>query len=78
MSQVEMAKKAINLTADPKLLERARALGLNLSEVFEQSLTKICDEKQRDQWLAELKEAAEANKRFVERYGVFSNGRRMF
>ncbi len=78
MTQVAMAKKPINLTVDPRLLEHARALGLNLSQVLEESLAKIADERQRDQWLAEIKESAAIYNRHVERHGVFSNGRRKF
>jgi antitoxin CcdA len=73
-----MAKRPINLSVDAELLKQARALGLNLSGVLEASLAKIADEKQREQWLAENKEALETHNRYVERYGVFSKGRRKF
>ena len=76
--QTEMAKKPVNLSVDAELLKHARALGLNLSQVLEESLAKIADEKRRDAWLAEIKEAAAVLKRHVERHGVFSDGWRKF
>lgn len=78
MSSVEMAKKPTNLSVDPELLKRARALGLNLSEVFERSLSDAIAEKQREKWLADNKEAIEAHNRHVEQHGVFSDGKRLF
>ncbi|HXG27521.1 MAG TPA: type II toxin-antitoxin system CcdA family antitoxin [Nevskiales bacterium] len=75
---VPMAKKPTNLSVDPELLKQARALGLNLSEVFERSLEQAVREKRREQWLAENKEAIEAYNRHVERHGVFSMGLRRF
>lgn len=78
MMHMTMAKKATNLSVDPELLKQARALDLNLSEIFERSLSEAIREKQRDKWLTDNKESIEAHNRYVERYGVFSKGRRMF
>jgi antitoxin CcdA len=78
MTQTAMAKRPINLSVNAELLKEARALGLNLSQVLEESLAKIADEKQRDQWLAEIKEAAAIYNRHIERHGVFSKGKRKF
>jgi antitoxin CcdA len=78
MSRVEMAKKPINLTADPELLKEARAFGLNLSEIFERGVVEAVAEKRREKWLADNKEAIEAYNRHVARHGVFSDGRRKF
>lgn len=77
-SHADMAKKPTNLSVDPELLKQARALGLNLSEVFERSLLDAIAEKQGQKWLAENKEAIEAYNRHVERHGVFSKGLRRF
>jgi antitoxin CcdA len=78
MTQTAMAKKPTNLSVDPELLKQARALGLNLSEILEQGLAVAIVEKKREKWLADNREAIEAHNRFTERYGAFSDGKRLF
>ena len=71
-------KKATNLSADESLLDQARRLKLNLSQVFEAGLTEAIRQRQREEWLRKNRAALEAYNEHVERDGVFSDGLRSF
>lgn len=71
-------KKAANLSVDPKLLEQARRLKLNLSQVFEAGLAEAVRRAQRADWLKKNRAALEAYNEHVEKHGVFSEGLRSF
>lgn len=71
-------KKAANLSADKILLDQARRLGLNLSQVFETALTEAIRRRQREEWLRKNRAALEAYNEHVEKDGVFSDGLRSF
>ena len=71
-------KRAANLSVDRALLEDARRLKLNLSQVFETGLSAAIREKQREQWLQENRAALDAYNDHIERDGVFSDGLRSF
>lgn len=71
-------KKATNLSADESLLDQARLLKLNLSQVFEAGLTAAIRGRQREEWLRKNRAAIDAYNEHVERDGVFSDGLRSF
>ncbi|MEK6593977.1 MAG: type II toxin-antitoxin system CcdA family antitoxin [Pseudomonadota bacterium] len=71
-------KKATNLSVDDSLLEQARRLKLNLSQVFEASLTEAIRQRQREEWLRKNRAALDAYNKHVEEHGVFSDGLRSF
>ena len=71
-------KKATNLSADVSLLDQARRLKLNLSQVFEASLTEAVRQRQREEWLRKNRAALEAYNEHVEKDGMFSDGLRLF
>jgi antitoxin CcdA len=71
-------KKATNVTVDEKLLERARRLKLNLSQVLEAGLAEALRRHEGEEWLRKNREALEAYNEHVEKHGVFSNGLRSF
>jgi antitoxin CcdA len=71
-------KKATNLSADENLLDQARRLKLNLSQVFEAGLTEAIRQRQREEWLRKNRAALEAYNEHVEKDGVFSDGLRSF
>lgn len=71
-------KKATNLRVDGELLDSAKRLKLNLSQVFEAGLSAVIRAKQREQWLARNRAAIEAYNEHVEKEGVFSDGLRSF
>lgn len=71
-------KKATNLSVDDRLLDQARRLKLNLSQVFEDGLTEAIRQRQREEWLRENRAALDAYNEHVEEHGVFSDGLRSF
>lgn len=71
-------KKATNLSADESLLDQARRLKLNLSQVFEAGLTEAIRQRQREEWLRKNRAALEVYNQHVEKDGVFSDGLRSF
>jgi len=71
-------KKPANLSVDQTLLERARSLTLNLSQVFETALAEAVRRAERDQWLERNRGALDAYNDHVEKHGVFSDGLRSF
>ena len=75
---VNAQKKATNLSINEDLLARARELNINLSATLEQALGEALRQRQREQWLAENREAMEAYNAHVEKHGVFSDGLRSF
>lgn len=71
-------KKSVNLSINSDLVEKARALNINLSQTLESSLRELLRQKEREHWVKENEKAiAEYNKR-VEKDGVFSDGVRKF
>ena len=75
---IHAQKKATNLSINGNLLARARELNINLSATLEQALGEVLRQRQREQWLAENREAMEAYNAHVEKHGVFSDGLRSF
>ena len=71
-------KKAANLSVDTDLLERAKHLKLNLSQVFETGLSEAIRQRQREEWLKKNRAAIEAYNDYVDKHGVFSDGLRSF
>ena len=71
-------KKAANLSVDDRLLDQARRLKLNLSQVFEAGLTEAIRQRQREEWLRKNRAALDAYNEHVEEHGVFSDGLRSF
>ena len=71
-------KRATNLSVDEQLLQQAKRLGLNLSRVLEDGLSRAIRERQADEWLRRNRGALEAYNEQVEKHGVFSEGLRSF
>jgi antitoxin CcdA len=71
-------KRPTNLSVDAALLAEARALGVNISSVLEDSLRAKLREEQARRWLAENKEAIEALNRDIDKHGVWSERLRRF
>lgn len=75
---VRLRKKAANLSVDSELLDTARRMKLNLSQVFEAGLTEAIRLKEREAWLKKNRAALGAYNKYVEKHGVFSDGLRSF
>ena len=78
-SPTRRARKApTNLSLRTDLVERAKALGLNLSDVVESTLEKAIIEAERARWLAENEKAIDYYNAFVEKHGLFGDEFRKF
>ena len=71
-------KRAANLSIDSALLEEAKALGVNLSRVLEDSLRARVADARRHRWLQENAKAIAAHNERVATKGVFSDRLRRF
>ncbi len=71
-------KKAVNLSINRDLLNRARSGNLNLSNILEVALEQKLRQQARERWLSENRASMEAYNEQVERHGVFSDGLRAF
>lgn len=71
-------KTPTNLSLRIDLVQRAKALGLNLSEVVEHALEKAIREAEQARWLAENKDAIDQYNAFVEKHGYFGEEFREF
>jgi antitoxin CcdA len=71
-------KVATNVSIRADVVREAKALGLNLSEVFEVAAIEAVRRKRRDAWLEENREAIESYNDRVARDGVFSDAWRKF
>jgi antitoxin CcdA len=71
-------KTPTNLSLRNDLVQRAKALGLNLSEVVEGALEKAIREAEQARWLAENEEAIEYYNAFIEKHGMFGEEFRQF
>lgn len=74
----DAAKKPVNLSVNSDLLDKARALGVNLSQLLEEQLARAVREETGKRWLVENRAAIEAYNAYVEKHGVFSEGLRSF
>jgi antitoxin CcdA len=71
-------KKPTNVSINSDLLEKARALDINLSATLEVALAEQVRNELRQQWKAENAKAMDAYNTFIEEHGVFSDGLRQF
>jgi antitoxin CcdA len=71
-------KAPTNLSLPVVLVHRAKALGLNLSQVVERALAAAIREAEQRRWLSENEQAIEQYNAFVERHGAFSDDFRTF
>lgn len=71
-------KKATNLTVNSDLLSQAKALGINVSAVLEQSLAEQVKKLKAEAWVRENQSAIQAYNRDVEDHGTFSEDLRSF
>jgi antitoxin CcdA len=71
-------KKAVNLSINSDLLEKARALGVNLSGEMETRLAEVVRKAAWDRWREENRAGIEANNKRIEEEGLWSDGLRQF
>jgi antitoxin CcdA len=71
-------KAPTNLSLRIDLVERAKALDLNLSEVVETALEQAIVAAEQARWLAENKDAIDYYNKFIEKHGLFGEEFRDF
>ena len=71
-------KKPANLSVDSVLLEDAKRMNINLSQVFEAGLSVAIRRRQREEWLKTNRAALDAYNAHIEADGVFGDGVRSF
>jgi antitoxin CcdA len=71
-------KTATNLSLRADLVTRAKALGLNLSEVCEAALVSAIRKQEQAAWLEENRTSIDAYNAAVEKRGLFSDDWRAF
>lgn len=75
---VSSPKRATNVTVNADLLAQARQCGVNLSQTLEDALKARLAEERRRKWLEDNREAIEDYNKHFEKYGLWSDGLRMF
>jgi antitoxin CcdA len=75
---LQAPKRAVNLSINGDLLNKAKELDINLSATLEQALAEIVKQNQRKKWLEENCNAINAYNEYVETQGVFSDDVRGF
>lgn len=75
---VSAAKQATNLSINSDLLRQARELKLNVSRAAEERLVELIRAEKERQLREELEESFRIYNEHVEKYGLFSDGLRLF
>jgi antitoxin CcdA len=71
-------KQPTNLSIRSDLLRQARARNINLSKTLEESLERVLQAQDRQEWIETNREAIEAANRFIAENGLWSDGLRRF
>jgi antitoxin CcdA len=64
------SRKAVNLTVDAGLVEAAKSMGMNLSQIFESTLKQAVSEERKRRWVEENQEAIDEHNERVAREGT--------
>ena len=75
---VSAPKRATNVSVNADLLAQARQCGVNLSQTLEDALKTRLSVERRRKWLEDNREAIEDYNKHFEKYGLWSDGLRMF
>lgn len=71
-------KKPTNVSINSDLLSKAKALKINLSSTLESALIELVNERQRELWREENRDAIASYNQMVEERGAFSDDLRSF
>ncbi len=71
-------KRATNLSVNEDLLGQARALDVNLSQIFERALEEVVRQARAAEWTEQNKQAIESHRRWVDKNGIFGAKYRVF
>ncbi len=75
---VTAPSRSTNLRLNGDLVDKAKAVGLNLSRECEAHLAEVLKNRMEARWRAENQEAFRAYNGFVEQHGLFSDGLREY
>ena len=78
MRAMSNAKKSVNVSLAPEILEEARKLKINLSAVLTEALLEKFRENQREVWLRDNEKAIDSVNQWVDENGSFSDFQRSF
>lgn len=67
-------KRAVNLSIQEDLLERARSQGINLSLALENTLRLMIREHARDEWVKDNTDAMLQYNEWIDNVGLFNEG----
>ena len=77
-SSGKASKGRVNLSVREDLLQEARRLKLNLSQLAEEAIEAALRKLRADRWKEENREAIEAYNVYIREHGVWSKGMRRF
>lgn len=77
-SITQTSKRAANVNVNGALLQKAKALKINLSATLEAALSEVVKARERELWRSENKSAIDAYNRLVEKQGTFGDTARTF
>ncbi len=72
------SKRPANVSVNAGLLDKAKRLGINLSQTLEDRLADLVREAEAREWLAQNQGAIDVYNKRVEREGLWSDGARGF
>jgi antitoxin CcdA len=70
-------KRAVNLFVDTELLDEAKRMRINLSELLEQRLRGIVRAEREKRWVAENQAALESINQFIDHRGLLASRLRL-
>ncbi|TIQ37322.1 MAG: post-segregation antitoxin CcdA [Mesorhizobium sp.] len=68
-STAKPQRKSVNTSIDSRLIEEAKALGINMSRAAEQGIAKAISAEKTRRWQEENKQALESSNDYVKRNG---------
>jgi antitoxin CcdA len=77
-SITQTSKRATNVSVNGALLDKAKALKINLSATLESALSDVVRARERDLWRRQNKSAIDAYNHLVEKQGAFGDNTRTF
>ncbi|MBZ9988715.1 type II toxin-antitoxin system CcdA family antitoxin [Mesorhizobium sp. BH1-1-5] len=77
-STTKPQRKSVNTSIDSRLIEEAKALGINMSRAAEQGIAKAISAEKTRRWQEENKEALESSNEYVKRNGLPLAKHRLF
>ncbi|TIS50726.1 MAG: post-segregation antitoxin CcdA [Mesorhizobium sp.] len=69
-STAKPQRKSVNTSIDSRLIEEAKALGINMSRAAEQGIAKAISAEKTRRWQEENKKALESSNDYVKRNGL--------